>query len=206
MGPIVITPGYIEKYWHEQLDRIRAESLALEKQRKELEWLIREHDAKQEELRAISVEHRWHPNDAEDTRRAAPNPVQTRAREVRDVVMQENVGPPPFPRASQNVIAANMLLQDLPEPEDSEGQRKVARLKALLERAAVQQVESSAAQEASARECEQLGCQLQSHAASEPVAKPDRPPIQQQVGDGDVWHTIHAHRRAREEGKAAREC
>jgi hypothetical protein len=75
MGPIVITLGDIEEYRRDQLDCIWAESLGLEKQRKELEWLIHEHDAKLEKLHAISVEHWRHPNDAEDACRAAPNPV-----------------------------------------------------------------------------------------------------------------------------------
>jgi hypothetical protein len=79
-GPIVITPGDIEEYWREQLDRSWAESLSLEKQRKELEQLICDHDAELEELRTISVEHQRHPNNAEDARRATLNPVQMRAR------------------------------------------------------------------------------------------------------------------------------
>jgi hypothetical protein len=82
--------------------------------------------------------------------------VQVCAREVRDVIMQDNVDPPPFPRASQNIIAVNMLLRDLPEPSSSEGCRKEARVKALLEEATIQQVENSAAREALAREREQL--------------------------------------------------
>jgi hypothetical protein len=62
----------------EQLNRIRAESLGLDAQWKELERLIREHDAKLEQLRTISIEHRRHPTDMEEARRAVPNPVQTR--------------------------------------------------------------------------------------------------------------------------------
>jgi hypothetical protein len=119
--------------------------------------------------------------------------------------MQDNTDPPHFPCASQNAIAANMLLWDLPESKDFEGRQKVARLKALLERVAVQQVESSVAREASVSKREQLRHQLQTHAASEPVTKPDLPPIQQRVGDGDMQHIINACHRAHEEEKAARE-
>jgi chromosome segregation ATPase len=127
----------LEEYRREQLDRIRAKSRGLEEQRKELERLIREHDAKMERLRAVNAEHGRRPTGAEEARQSAPNPMQIHAREVCDVIMKDNVDPPLFPWASQNVIATSMLLRDLPELEDQEGRRKVARLWALLERAAV---------------------------------------------------------------------
>jgi hypothetical protein len=103
--------------------------------------------------------------------------MQTSAREVRKVIMQDNVDPPLLPRANQNIIVASMSLRDLPEPEDHEGRRKVVRLRALHERAALQQVESSAAHEASARDREPPCPQRDDHVASEPAVQPDRPPI-----------------------------
>jgi hypothetical protein len=99
-GSVIITLGDAKEYRREQLDRIRAESLGLEKQRRKLEQLIREYNARLEKLRAGSVEHRRQPGDEENAQRATQNPVQARARDVRDVLMHDNVDPPPFPRAS----------------------------------------------------------------------------------------------------------
>jgi hypothetical protein len=103
------------------------------------------------------------------------------------------------------VIAVSLLLRDLPKPEDSEGRRKVARLKTLLERAAVQQVESSVAREASVCNHKQTHHQQDDCVASKPVAQPGRHPIQQRVGNSDVRHTINARRRTHEDEKATRE-
>jgi hypothetical protein len=56
-GPVVFTPGELEEYRREQLDRIRAESVGLNVQRQKLERLIREHDTKLEQLLTVSIEH-----------------------------------------------------------------------------------------------------------------------------------------------------
>jgi len=54
--------------------------------------------------------------------------------------------PPVFNRASQNVVAAVMLVRAMPEPSTMEGRRVHGELRDLLETAAVQQAESSASQ------------------------------------------------------------
>ena len=51
--------------------------------------------------------------------------------------------PPIFNRASQNVVAAAMLVRAMPEPSTTEGQRVRGELRDLLETATVQQAESS---------------------------------------------------------------
>jgi hypothetical protein len=52
--------------------------------------------------------------------------------------------PPAFSGAGQNLAAAAMLLQTMPEPSTTEGRRIQGELKGLLEDAAVRQAESSA--------------------------------------------------------------
>ena len=52
--------------------------------------------------------------------------------------------PPIFNRASQNVAAAVMLVQAMPEPSTTEGRWVRGELQDLLETAAVQQAKSSA--------------------------------------------------------------
>ena len=52
--------------------------------------------------------------------------------------------PPIFNRASQNVVAAVMLVRMMPEPSTTEGRWVHGELRDLLETAAVQQAESSA--------------------------------------------------------------
>jgi hypothetical protein len=59
--------------------------------------------------------------------------------------------PPLFWRASQNLAAVAMLLRGCPEPATSEERRVREQLKALLEAAAAQQVESSASRQHSER-------------------------------------------------------
>jgi hypothetical protein len=52
--------------------------------------------------------------------------------------------PPVFGRASQNVVAAAMLLRNMPEPSNLEARRARDEIQELLETAAMQQAESSA--------------------------------------------------------------
>ena len=52
--------------------------------------------------------------------------------------------PPIFNRASQNVVAAAMLVRAMPEPSTTEGRRVRGELRDLLETDVVQQAESSA--------------------------------------------------------------
>jgi len=49
-----------------------------------------------------------------------------------------------FPRAGQNVMAATMLLRNMPEPSNSQARRIRDEVQTLLQVAAVQQAESSA--------------------------------------------------------------
>jgi hypothetical protein len=69
-----------------------------------------------------------------------------RARDVqRCIVDDARAGlPPAFSGAGQNLAAAVMLLQTMPEPSTTEGQRIQGELKDLLEDAAVRRAESSA--------------------------------------------------------------
>jgi hypothetical protein len=52
--------------------------------------------------------------------------------------------PPVFARASQNVIAAAMLLRNMAEPSNPDARRGRDEIRELLEIAAMQQAESSA--------------------------------------------------------------
>jgi hypothetical protein len=133
-GPVIFTQGI----WR---SISASNSIALDPlnvQWQELGWLIRQHDAKLEQMHIVSAEHRQHLTEAEEARRAAPTAAHARTWEVRAGIMQTDGELPIFPRISQNVIAASLLLCDVPEPEDSEGCQKVARLKMLLERADIQ--------------------------------------------------------------------
>ena len=56
--------------------------------------------------------------------------------------------PPIFNRASQNIVAAAMLVRAMPEPSTTDGRRVRGELRDLLETTAVQQAESS-----SSRQC-----------------------------------------------------
>jgi len=73
--------------------------------------------------------------------------VRRRAREVhRQIVGYAEPEQPVsrFPRAGQNVVAATMLLRNMPEPSNSQARRIRDEVQTLLQVAAVQQVESSA--------------------------------------------------------------
>jgi hypothetical protein len=54
------------------------------------------------------------------------------------------VDPLVFARASQNVVAAAMLLRNMPEPSNPDARRARDEIRELLETAAMQQAESSA--------------------------------------------------------------
>jgi hypothetical protein len=54
------------------------------------------------------------------------------------------VDPPIFARASQNVIAAAVLLRNMPKPSNPDAHRARDEIRELLETAALQQAESSA--------------------------------------------------------------
>jgi hypothetical protein len=64
----------------------------------------------------------------------------------------EGDAPPLFRRASQNLVAAAMLLRGCPEAAAFEERRVRQQLKALLEAAAAQQAESSASRQWSVRD------------------------------------------------------
>jgi len=73
--------------------------------------------------------------------------VHRRAREVhRQIVGGMELEQPinGFPRAGQNVVAATMLLHNMPEPSNSQARRIRDEVQTLLQVAAVQQAESSA--------------------------------------------------------------
>jgi len=73
--------------------------------------------------------------------------VHRRPRELhRQIVGDEEPKQPVscFPRAGQNIMAATMLLRNMPEPSNSEARRIRDEVQTLLQVAAVQQAESSA--------------------------------------------------------------
>ena len=107
--------------------------------------LIREHE---EEL-----QQQW-PNQppivpARSARYTAPrvrgpvNDARGHARQVQRNTPDRGTDPPQFARASQNIVAATMLLCSLSEPNDPHERAIHRNLQALLETAAVQQVECS---------------------------------------------------------------
>jgi hypothetical protein len=71
--------------------------------------------------------------------------ARERARDVNRRINEDRVvDPPVFARASQNVVAAAMLLCNMPEPSNPDARRARDEIRELLETAAMQQAESSA--------------------------------------------------------------
>ena len=72
--------------------------------------------------------------------------ARRRARDVNRHIVENEGGdnPPVFSTASQNVMAAALLLRAMPEPSTPEGRRVRQGLRGLLEQAMVQNAESSA--------------------------------------------------------------
>jgi hypothetical protein len=71
--------------------------------------------------------------------------ARERARDVNRRIIEDRVGEPPvFNRASQNIVAAAMLLLNMPELSTPEARRARDEIRGLLETAAMQQAESSA--------------------------------------------------------------
>jgi hypothetical protein len=71
--------------------------------------------------------------------------ARERACDVNRRIIEDRVGEPPvFNRASQNIIAAAMLLRNMPEPSTSEACQARDEIRGLLEAATMQQAESSA--------------------------------------------------------------
>jgi hypothetical protein len=77
--------------------------------------------------------------------RALGGRARERARDVNRRIDEDRVVDPlVFARASQNVIAAAMLLRNMPEPSNPDTRRARDEIRELLETAAMQQAESSA--------------------------------------------------------------
>ena len=70
------------------------------------------------------------------------NGTQGHARRVQRNTPNGGTDPPQFAQASQNIVAAAMLLRSLSEPNDPREQAIHRNLRALAETAAVQQAES----------------------------------------------------------------
>jgi hypothetical protein len=92
--------------------------------------------------------------------RALAGGAHHRARDVqRRIIDDVRAGlPPAFNGAGQNLAAAAMLLQTMPEPSTTEGRRIQGKLKDLRENSAARQAESSASR--------RRGCPSEHHAAS----------------------------------------
>ena len=65
------------------------------------------------------------------------------ARDVNQRIIEDDGALPHFARASQNITATTALLRGLPEPVTPEDHRAYREIHTLLERAVVQQEESS---------------------------------------------------------------
>ena len=81
------------------------------------------------------------------------------ARDVNRRIIKDDGALPHFARASQNIAAAAALLQGLPKPATPEDHWAYREICTLLERAAVQQAESSLSQrrKLNASQCVALG-------------------------------------------------
>jgi hypothetical protein len=65
--------------------------------------------------------------------------AREKARDVNRRIIEDRVGEPPvFNRASQNVIAAAMLLRNMPKPSTIEARRARDEIRGLLEIVAMQ--------------------------------------------------------------------
>jgi tyrosyl-tRNA synthetase len=97
-------------------------------------------DEEQENLRLLQ-----RTLEQERAARAHGGGARERARDVNHRIVEDQVVEPPvFGRASQNVVAAAMLLRNMPEQSNLEARRARDEIQGLLETAAMQQAESSA--------------------------------------------------------------
>jgi hypothetical protein len=70
--------------------------------------------------------------------------ARERARDINRCIIEDQAGEPlVFGRASQNIVAAAMLLCNMPEPSKPEARKAHDEIRGLLEAAAMQQAESS---------------------------------------------------------------
>jgi len=118
--------------------------------------------------------------------------------------------PPVFSTASQNVMAAALLLNAMPEPSTPEGRRVRQGLRGLLEQAMVQNAESSVSQSHDTR------CQgdrpppnkaptVQGPPPPNPQGGNKAPSVHERVGTNvDAWATLDAKRRDRDEAESWR--
>ena len=110
----------------------------------ELEARLEEERARLRQLREALVRDPSGRGDGGEARR--------RARDVNRRIVEDQGGDAPvFSTASQNVMAAALLLRAMPEPSTPEGKRVHQGLRGLLEQAMVLNVESSASQSQSTR-------------------------------------------------------
>jgi hypothetical protein len=70
--------------------------------------------------------------------RAHDGGARERARDVNRRIVEDRAGEPPiFDRASQNAVAATMLLRNMPEPSNPKARRARDEIRGLLEAAAM---------------------------------------------------------------------
>jgi hypothetical protein len=96
-------------------------------------------DEERENLRLLqqTLEH-------ERAARAHGRGARERARDVNHRIAEDRAGEPlVFGRASQNVVAAAMILRNIPEPSNPEARLARDEIRGLLKTAAMQQAESS---------------------------------------------------------------
>lgn len=127
------------------------------------------------------------------------------AHDVQPWIVEGDNELPHFARASQNIAAAVALVQGLPEPATPEERRAHREIHMLLERAVVQQAESSmsrrrephASQRAPSAE---RGKDISVHHAPYDGRGPAIPPIQERVGPiSDARVVLDARRRRRDD-------
>ena len=118
--------------------------------------------------------------------------------------------PPVFSTASQNVMAAALLLRAMPEPSTPEGRRVRQGLRGLLEQAVVQNAESSASQSHGTRDQgdrppPNKAPTVQGPPPPKPQGGNRAPSVHERVGaDADVRATLEARRHDRDEAESRR--
>jgi len=110
----------------------------------ELEAMLEEERTRLRQLREALVR--------DPSGRGGGGEARRRPRDVNRRIVEDQGGDAPvFSMASQNVMAAALLLRAMPEPSTPEGRRVRQGLRGLLEQAVVQNAESSASQSHSTR-------------------------------------------------------
>ena len=170
----------------------------------ELEARLEEERVHLRQLRETLVQDQSAHGDGGEARR--------RARDINRRIIEDEGGdnPPVFSTASQNMMAAALLLRAMPEPSTPEGRRVRQGLRGLLEQAVVQNAESSASQSHGTRRQgdrppPNKAPTVQGPPPPNPQGGNRAPSVHERVGaDADVRATLEARRRDRDEAESRR--